>query len=301
MALKKQQRSWLVTGGSGFIGQQLVSTLKKEGCRIFVLTRNQEKTQIKLGRHVNVLASLDELPATEKIDVIVNLAGEPLFGGLWTKRRKQAFFDSRLDTTKALMSLINRLETKPSAMISGSAIGYYGMQNDEICHECAPTGKDEMARLCHQWEQAASPASDTGVRVVFLRIGLVLDKAGGMLAPLMLATKLGLGARLGTGQQWMSWITRHDLVRMIQFIAEHPAVKGPVNGTAPNPVTQREFADALAKHVKRPRIFWAPASLLKILLGQMAELLLTGQKVLPRKATDMGFDYTAPNIQDAFK
>lgn len=301
MALKKQQRSWLVTGGSGFIGQQLISTLKQEGCRIFVLTRSREKTQIKLGRHVSVLTSLDELPSTEKIDVIVNLAGEPLFGGLWTKRRKQAFFDSRLETTKALVSLVERLETKPSVMISGSAIGYYGMRNDEICHECAAAGDDEMADLCRRWEKAASPICDMGVRVVLLRIGLVLDKAGGMLAPLLLATKLGLGTRLGSGKQWMSWITRHDLVRMIRFIAEHPAVKGPINGTAPNPVTQVEFADALAKYAKRPRIFWAPVSILKILLGQMSDLLLTGQKVLPRKATDMGFDYTAPHIQDAFK
>ena len=291
----------MITGGSGFIGQQLVSTLKQERCRIFVLTRNREKTQIKLGRHVSVLTSLNELPATEKIDVIVNLAGEPLFGGRWSKRRKQAFFDSRLKTTKALVSLVDRLERKPSVMISGSAIGYYGMRNDEICHECAPTGDDEMAALCQQWEEAATPVHDTGVRLVLLRIGLVLDKTGGMLAPLLLATKLGLGTRLGTGKQWMSWITRRDLVRMIQFIAEHPAVKGPINGTAPNPVTQVEFADALAKHAKRPRIFWAPAPILKMLLGQMSSLLLTGQKVLPRKATDMGFDYTAPHIQDAFK
>ena len=135
---------------------------------------------------------------------------------------------------------------------------------------------------------------------MFLRIGLVLDPSGGMLAPLKLSSKLGLGARLGSGKQWMSWITRTDLVRMILFIADHPAVKGPVNGTAPNPVTQREFADALAKHVKRPRLFWAPAPVLRTLLGQMSDLLLTGQKVLPRRATDMGFDYQTPHIQDAF-
>ncbi len=300
MASKSRKQSWLITGGSGFIGQELVRLLKKAGYGVFVLTRNREKTQIKLGRNVTVITSLDEISGAEEIDVVVNLAGEPLFGGLWTIRRKKSFFNSRLDTTHALVSLIERLDTKPSVMISGSAIGYYGMTNNEICHECAPAGTDEMAHLCQQWEKAAEPVSDMDVRLVFLRIGLVLDPSGGMLAPLKLSSKLGLGARLGSGKQWMSWITRTDLVRMILFIADHPAVKGPVNGTAPNPVTQREFADALAKHVKRPRLFWAPAPVLRTLLGQMSDLLLTGQKVLPRRATDMGFDYQTPHIQDAF-
>lgn len=297
---QSNKKIWLITGGSGFIGQALVRALKKSGNGIFVLSRNRNKTQVALGRHVKVIESLDEIPSDQTVDVVVNLAGEPLFGGLWTKKRKQKFFDSRLSITSSLIDLLKRLKQKPSVMISGSAIGFYGMHPTKDFHECADPGDDEMARLCQEWEAAAKPAEELGVRLVLLRIGLVLDKSGGMLGPLMLSSKLGLGARLGSGRQWMSWITREDLVRMIIFAAEHPAVKGPINGTAPNPVHQTEFANALAKHVKRPRFLWAPAAPLKIMLGDMAALLLNGQKVLPRKAIDMGFAFNANHIEDAF-
>lgn len=297
---KPKKKVWLITGGSGFIGSALVQSLKASGTGIFVLSRNRTKAQVALGRHVVVVESLDEIASDQDIDVVVNLAGEPLFGGLWTKKRKQRFFDSRLNTTKGLVKLIKRLEQKPSVMISGSAIGYYGMDAAATFHECADPGDDDMARLCMEWEAAAQPVEDMNVRLVLLRIGLVLDKSGGMLAPLMLSSKLGLGSRLGSGKQWMSWITRDDLVRMILFAADHPAVKGPINGTAPNPVTQVEFANALAKHAKRPRLLWAPATPLKLFLGDMSDLLLNGQKVLPRKATDMGFAFNASSIEDAF-
>ncbi|MBO6504164.1 MAG: TIGR01777 family oxidoreductase [Kordiimonadaceae bacterium] len=295
-----KNKIWLITGGSGFIGRALVSKLKKAGNGIFVLSRTRNKTQITLGRHVKVIESLDEIPSEQRIDVVVNLAGEPLFGGLWTEKRKQRFFDSRLSTTAKLIELLKRLDKKPSVMISGSAIGFYGMHPSIDFHECADPGSDEMARLCQEWESAAHPAEEMGVRLVLLRIGLVLDKSGGMLGPLMLSSKLGLGSRLGTGKQWMSWITREDLVRMIVFAAEHPAVKGPINGTAPKPVQQIDFANALAKHVKRPRLLWTPAAPLKLVLGDMAALLLNGQKVLPRKAIDMGFAFNASQIEDAF-
>lgn len=300
MKTKNRDKTWLITGGSGFIGSELVRILKEQGARLIVLSRDQTKTQIKLGRRVTVITSLDSISASDSIDVVVNLAGEPLFGGLWTKKRKKAFFDSRLGTTQALVELIKRLDTKPAAMISGSAIGYYGMHASDVFHECAEHGHDEMARLCREWELTARSVEDYGVRLVLLRIGLVLDRSGGMLAPMMLSSRFGLGAKLGNGKQWMSWITRADLVRMILFAADHPAVKGPMNGTSPNAVTQAEFANALAKHVKRPRLLWMPAAPLRLLLGDMSELLLNGQKVLPRKAIDMGFEFESADIQDAF-
>lgn len=300
MTKPNQQKTWLITGGSGFIGQALVEALKEQGDRAIVLSRQQNKTQIKLGRAARVVTSFDQIAPDQTIDVVVNLAGEPLFGGLWTKKRKQAFFDSRLGTTQKLLAFMEKLAVKPSVMISGSAIGYYGMDEAQEFHECANPGTDEMARLCQEWEQAAKPAEDMGVRLVLLRIGLVLDKSGGMLKPLRLASRLGLGTRLGSGRQWMSWITRTDLVRMILFAADHPAVKGPLNGTAPHPVRQQEFADALARKMRRPRWLWMPAFILKAMLGDMASLLLGGQKVLPRKAVDMGFAFNAPDIIEAF-
>lgn len=300
MTKTNRQKTWLITGGSGFIGQALVDALKEHGDRAIVLSRQQNKTQIKLGRTARVVTSLDQIARDQTIDVVVNLAGEPLFGGLWTKRRKQAFFDSRLGTTQKLLAFLETLTVTPGVMISGSAIGYYGMDGSQEFHECADPGEDEMARLCLEWEQAAKPAEDMGIRLVLLRIGLVLDKSGGMLKPLMLANRLGLGTRLGSGRQWMSWITRTDLVRMILFAAEHPAVKGPLNGTAPTPVRQEEFADTLARKKRRPRWLWMPAFVLKAMLGDMASLLLGGQKVLPRKAVDMGFAFTTPDLTGAF-
>lgn len=300
MTPSKQPKTWLITGGSGFIGSALVATLKQQGMRITVLSRNNTKTQVRLGRDVRVVTSLDAIARSENIDVVVNLAGEPLFGGIWTKKRVRRFFDSRLDTTKAVVELISRLDRKPSVMISGSAIGYYGTDTEKTFKECSHAGTGEMARLCQEWEQAAAPVAAQGVRLVLLRIGLVLDKSGGMLAPLLLASKLGLGSRLGSGNQWMSWIARRDLVRLILFAADHPAVKGALNGTAPEPVTQKTFANALAHHVRRPRWLWMPSTPLKLALGAMADLLLTGQKVIPRKATDMGFDFEVADIADAF-
>lgn len=292
-------RNWLITGATGFIGTALVEALLKEGCTVRVLSRDEEKASKKFGSGITAISSLDQIESNARIDAVVNLAGEPLFGGPWTKRRKRAFRTSRIGTTNDLIGLFRRLKTKPKVLISGSAIGYYGMNREREFIETDHAGSDEMARLCHEWEQAALPACDMGIRLVKLRIGLVLDKSGGMLEPLSLATKLGLGARLGTGKQWMSWITRHDLVNLILFAANNSSVEGPLNATAPQPVRQKDFADALANALQRPRLLVAPAFLLSLLLRDMAPLLLEGQKVLPQKALDLGFEFAADDISKA--
>lgn len=304
MMVTTRKQHWLITGGTGFIGSALVATLLQDGHSVTVLTRNPEKALKILGEDPALVRSLQDIKKEATIDVIVNLAGAPLFSGRWTRARKQTFFDSRLTTTANLVSLVRRLKQKPSVMISGSAIGFYGMHPDRTFTEESNSGGDEMARLCREWEAAAYPAEDVGVRLVFLRTGLVLDKSGGMLAPLLLTSKLGLGTRLGTGKQWMSWITRSDLVRMIRFVSEAGSLSGPVNGTAPTPVTQIEFADHMAKSVNRPRILQAPAWVLRLLLGEMAELLLNGQKVLPEKILAEkilaeGFSFDAVTLETA--
>lgn len=298
MAASKPQH-WLITGGTGFIGQALVSELCSRGHAVTVLTRNKAKATKILGNAVVAVTSSDDIAGDSRIDVVVNLAGEPLFGGLWTKKRQQAFFDSRLGTTAGVLKLLERLDQKPAVMISGSAIGYYGMNPERGFSERDDPGGDEMARLCREWEAAAAPARALGIRLVLLRIGLVLDPSGGMLAPLSLATKLCLGTRLGSGRQWMSWITREDLVRLIFFAAEQDQLAGPLNGTAPEPVRQTAFADALAKSLGRPRWLWAPSPILRLALGKMAPLLLEGQRVLPEKALDAGFTFIASDIGDA--
>jgi uncharacterized protein (TIGR01777 family) len=298
MAGAKQQH-WLITGGTGFIGSELVTNLLEDGHRVTVLTRNPEKTGKSLNKETRLIRSVQDINSDAIVDVMVNLAGEPLFSSRWTRARKRAFFNSRLTMTADLVSLVNRLKQKPTVMISGSAIGFYGMHPRQTFTESNHAGGDEMARLCQEWETAARPVEALDVRLVLLRTGLVLDKSGGMLSPLLFSSKLGLGTRLGTGKQWMSWITRSDLVRMIRFIAETKPIAGPVNGTAPNPVSQVEFADQVSKSVNRPRFFWAPAWVLRLLLGEMSELLLYGQKVLPEKIQAAGFSFKAADIETA--
>ena len=297
----KNHTSWLITGGTGFIGQALVGVLLERGCHVTVLSRKPAKAAKTLGGKPTIVASLNDIAPDTKLDAVVNLAGEPLFGGLWTQGRKRAFFASRLGTTAALISLIERLESKPAVMVSGSAIGFYGTDEEAELTEDAPSGDDELAGPCRDWEQAALRVQGYGVRLICLRIGVTLDRSGGMLAPLAQATKLCLGARLGSGRQWLSWISRTDLVRLILFAADNEKLEGPLNGTAPAPVRQAEFADALAAALHRPRLFWIPGLLLKLLLGDMSVLLLEGQKVVPKKALDAGFSFDAPTIEDALR
>lgn len=293
-------KTWLITGGTGFIGLALITELKKASHHIIALSRNARKAQITLDPDVRVIESLDEIDASEAIDCVVNLAGEPLFGGLWTKTRKQAFYDSRINTTHNLIALLERLQVKPAAMISGSAIGFYGMSPDTNFTEDSTAGADEMANLCQVWEQAAAPAKVLGLRLVLLRTGLVMDPVGGMLQPLILSTKFCLGSKLGDGQQWMSWITRRDMVRIILFAANNPEIEGPLNAATPQPVMQEVFINTLAKKLGRPRLLRAPGAILKLLLGGMAPMLLQGQKVLPAKATKAGFIFETTDIKDAF-
>lgn len=300
MTVKTNEKTWLITGGTGFIGQALIADLDKLNHRVIALSRNPDRARTVLPAQVAIIQDLEEIASNQSIDVVVNLAGEPLFGGLWTKKRKQAFFDSRLSTTRGLVALMNRLSTMPAVMVSGSAIGFYGMSADADFNEDSPKGTDEMATLCHEWEQAAMPAANHGIRLILLRTGLVMDPAGGMLKPLMLSSKLCLGSKLGDGQQWMSWITRRDLIRLIFFAVNNPEIKGPLNAVARRAVTQETFINALAKKLSRPRILRAPGAILKILLGDMAPMLLQGQKVLPDKATKAGFIFETADIEDAF-
>lgn len=296
----QQSQTWLITGGTGFIGKALVAALTHAQHTVIVLTRSPKSAATHLPQQTECIHSLNDIKSDRKIDCIVNLAGEPLFGGLWTAKRKHAFFESRLSTTQAVVALVRRLSAKPEVMISGSAIGYYGMSLTENFNEDSSSGDDEMARLCREWEATSIPVVEEFVRLVHLRIGLVLHPSGGLLAPQILASKCFMAAKLGTGEQWMSWISRSDLVSLIRFIATNKNIHGPVNATAPTPVTQDDFSRLLANHVGRPRLFKIPAAPLRIALGDMSDLLLHGQKVLPTKAIDNDFVFEAPTLEKAF-
>lgn len=279
---------FLITGGSGFIGSALCRSLVADGHRVTVSTRNADRARPRLPAHVTLIEALD---AAADIDAIVNLAGENLATGRWTERRKREFIDSRVGTTRRLLEWIARQPRKPRVLVSGSAVGWYGPRGDEELTENAQPGTDFSARLCQAWEAEALKAEAFGVRVCRLRTGIVLDADGGALKKMLLPFRLGVGGRMGDGRQWMSWIARSDLVALIRWLAETTAASGPYNGTAPGPVSNAQFAAALGAAVHRPALLPTPAFAIRLLFGEMSDLLLTGQRVLPARATAAGFRF----------
>lgn len=284
----------LVTGGTGFIGQELVVALVANGHRVSVLSRKAGKMPFREGIHYT--GRLDGLRA---VDAVINLAGENLAERRWTATRKQQLRDSRIGTTQRLLSWMESLPTPPRTLISGSAIGYYGPRDDSPLDESATPGEDFAARLCRDWEAEALRAQALGLRVCTLRTGVVLGRDGGALAKMLPAFKLGGGGPMGDGQQWMSWVRRVDLVRLLIWLLENPACQGAYNGTAPEPVRNRDFARALAASLRRPALLPMPAPALRLLLGEMAGLLLSGQRVLPVRAQAEGFVFRHPSLAAA--
>ena len=287
---------FLITGGSGFIGSALCRSLVADGHRATVLTRNPARARPRLPAHVGLVEALD---AVDDVDAIVNLAGENLAAGRWTAKRKRAFFDSRVGTTRRLLEWIARQQRKPRVLVSGSAIGWYGPCGDEELSEESPSGTDFSAGLCRAWEAEAIKAEAFGVRVCRVRTGIVLDRDGGALKKMLLPFRLGIGGRMGDGRQWMSWIARSDLVALLRWLAEGADASGAYNGTAPTPVRNAEFARTLASALHRPALLATPALALKLLFGEMADLLLTGQRVLPVRATASGFHFRYPDLASA--
>jgi uncharacterized protein (TIGR01777 family) len=280
----------LVTGGTGLIGCRLVEALAGAGHDVTVLTRDPVKAAV-LRPPLRIVTNLAQIPNDARIDAVINLAGEPT-GTLWTRRKKRMILSSRLRVTRAIVGLIARLQQRPGVLISGSAIGWYGLWQDETLTEFDGGKRCFSHRLCESWEREAKKAKRLGVRVVRLRIGLVLAIEGGMLSRLLLPFELGLGGPFGSGAQWMSWIERDDLVRLIAHVIATSSITGPVNATAPAPVTNAEFAQALGRALKRPALIRLPAFVLHHLGGAFAdELMLGGQRVIPDKAQASGFKF----------
>jgi len=293
--------SVLVTGGTGFIGRRLIAALIAAGHEVTVLTRARESAA-HLPAPIRIVTSLDQIAQETRINAIVNLAGEPISSGLWTLARRLRITRSRLAMTRDVVAFAARLDHKPDVLINGSAIGWYGLQGDEPLDE-GSDGRDCFSRrLCAAWESAASAATDHGIRTVLLRIGLVLDGEGGMLARMLTPFEFGLGGRFGNGRHYMSWIHRDDLVRLIVHAMSRPVIAGPLNATAPAPVTNAAFAAALGRALHRPVIMPAPAWPLRLALGAFAdELLLGGQRVVPQAALASGFSFAYPDIDLALR
>jgi uncharacterized protein (TIGR01777 family) len=277
----------------------LVAALIGAGHEVTALTRDRA-TAAGLPAPIRIVTALDQIADDARIDAIVNLAGEPISEGLWTPAKRRRIVGSRLAVTRAVVALIARLDRRPAVLVSGSAIGWYGLRGDEVLDETAD-GHDCFSRtICRRWERAAMTAQDLGVRVVRLRIGIVLALDGGALSRMLTPFEFGLGGPFGTGRHWMSWIHLDDLVRLIAHAIATPALEGPVNGVAPQPVRNADFARALGHALHRPARLPAPAAPLRLALGAFAdELLLNGQRVVPAAALASGFGFTHPVLAEA--
>ncbi len=293
---------YLITGGTGFIGQKLITNLVGQGQQIIVLTRNKNKAEKLFSDKVMVVENLSEILSSEKIDHSINLAGESIADKRWNEKQKEILITSRIQSTQNIIDLISRLEHKPSTLISASAIGFYGSRGDEELDENSSARQEFTSDLCQKWEKCANQASGFGVRFCLARFGIVLGKNGGALAKMLPAFKFGLGGKIGSGQQFMSWIDIDDLVAAINFLIQNQNLNGVFNFTAPQPVTNQEFTKTLAKILNRPAFFNMPALAVKILFGEMGEaLLLNGQKVLPKRLLESGFKFSCESLEVALK
>jgi uncharacterized protein (TIGR01777 family) len=286
-----------ISGAGGLLGRALIEHLRGRGHEVLRLVRRSPKApdEAEWSPERGLISEVGGLRA------VIHLAGESLAAGRWTTAKKRAIEKSRLDGTRNLVASLLRLETPPRAFLCASAVGYYGEAGDEVCEEGRKAGEGFLAEVCRKWEGAAQGAADAGIRVVNLRFGLVLSARGGALGKMHLPFKMGLGGRLGHGQQWMSWISIEDAIRAIAFSLDQIEVEGPVNVVAPNPVRNVSFAKTLGRALGRPSFLPAPALGLKALLGtEMAqEMLLTSTRVRPRRLIEAGFAFHHPNLDQA--
>jgi len=286
----------VVTGGTGFIGSALVAALVARGDRVTILTR---RAMADLGQ-VSYVQNLEAIDAATQVDAVFNLAGESLAARRWTPSFKRQLRDSRLGITEAVVALVARLHQRPAAVLSASAIGYYGPQGDAPLTEQASPRDSFSHQLCRDWEAAAAAAAGDGTRVVCLRLGVVLAARGGSFAQLRAPFRVGIATWMGTGQQWLSWIHRDDVIAAMLFLLDDPASRGIFNLAAPEPVTSRGFAEAMARQQRIWLRVGLPAPLLRLGLGEMADaVLLTGQRVLPTRLQETGFRFRYPDLATA--
>jgi hypothetical protein len=290
-----------ITGSSGLVGSALTRALEADGHLVRPVVRRAPREGANEIRWDPDKGTIDAAEFAT-VDGVVHLAGENIAGHRWTKSFKQKIVDSRVRSTKLLCDTFANLASKPTVLVSASAIGYYGNRRSEPLDESASPGQGFLAELCQQWEAATVRARDADIRVVNLRIGFVLSKEGGGLAKMLVPFHLGAGGVIGSGQQRISWIALDDLVRAIQFALSAAAVAGPVNAVAPNPVTNREFTKTLGSVLHRPTILSMPAFAARLAFGEMAdEMLLGGAHIEPRALTAASFQFEYPQLEPALR
>lgn len=295
----------LITGATGFLGRRVCEVLSQAGHTVVALSRDptnakQRVPALKEAFLWDPRAGLPPRQALEGCDAVINLAGETV-AGRWTESKKRAIRESRIVGTRNLVEVLAQLDSRPKVLISASAVGYYGDRGQETLTEDSSPGSDFLAQVCQDWESEAARAESFGIRVVRLRIGLVLGPGGGALQALLPIFKLGLGGPIGSGNQFWSWVHRDDIAGVIEFALEREDLRGPINVTAPQPVRQREFAQALGRVLKRPAFLPAPAFALKIVLGEFASELLSGKRVLPQRLSQAGYKFRFVELEPALR
>ena len=285
----------LLTGGTGFVGGALVLALRSAGHTVTIVSRTPEDVRGEAVGWEEIGAAI------ASSDAVVNLAGEPIAARRWSTAQKRRIRDSREATTARLVDAIGAAATRPAVLVSASAVGYYGPHGDEALDESAPAGTGFLAQVCEAWEEQARRAEALGVRVVRVRIGIVLGPNGGALAQMLPAFRAFVGGRLGSGRQWMSWIHRDDVTGLVVAALGNSAYAGAVNATAPTPVTNADFTRALSEAVARPAVMRVPGFALRLRFGEMASMLLTGQRVRPAVAERLGYHWRYPNLATALR
>ena len=289
----------LLTGATGFIGDALLPALINDKYSLICLTRDPRTASKKyqyLNASVRWITNFDQLESMP--EYVINLSGEGIADSRWTDHRKQILRASRIDVTKALVDRLNKLDGEPSVVISGSAIGYYGLQVSDVTETDSP-GSDFAARLCADWEASISGLENDQTQIYTIRIGVVLGRPGGFLGRLEMPFKLGFGGPLGRGDQILSWIHRDDLISMIQWLISTTPESGPYNATSPQPVSNQQFTKTLGRILKRPTLLRVPVAPVRMILGELADLLFKGQSVEPHRAINKGFQFKYPDLNSA--
>lgn len=291
----------LVSGASGLVGSAVVGNLSSKGAEVLQLVRQRPHDE---AREIawNPAEGVADAGKLEGLDAVIHLAGEPIAEGRWTEEKKRRIRESRVLGTRVLSEALMKLERKPSAFLSASAVGYYGSRGSEILTEESAPGDDFLARVCREWEEATTPALEAGIHVVTMRFGVILSSEGGALTKMLTPFKLGVGGRLGSGRQYMSWISLEDVVGVIDFLLGTETLSGPVNTVAPQPVTNREFTEALGEALSRPTLLPVPEFAMRLAFGEMADVaLLASQRVEPARLKAAGYVFKHAELRAALR
>lgn len=289
-----------LTGATGFIGSYLRTMLLRQGHLLTIVTRTPESYDNEEAKNQRFISWDDDLTTEmDSADVVINLAGAPIFGRRWTREVKDQIYDSRVERTADVAEAITQANTPPELFISTSAAGFYGDRGDDMIDESVGSGNDFLARVCIDWEAAARPAVDAGVRLVHPRIGIVLEQEGGALKQMLPAFKFGVGGPVGTGKQFFPWVHMYDLCRGIIYPIDNSDLEGPYNLNAPNPVRMKKFANVLAEQLRRPALFRVPEFVLQLVLGEAANPIVNSLRLQPQKLQQHGFEFRFAHLPEA--